>query len=189
MLRAQEDIKISFCRDWMVVSLEDALRFLEDGARPHLSIDGLACLLHKCRKEGDRAQAWRLHAHILKNGMDTHRSLENYLVPMLAEVGCMNDAQRVFNRLAFPNECSWNSLITGYIKCGKADCALTLYETMRNNGSLHPSRRTFGALLKACAKLKTWEKGLHIHAEVARLELLEIDLFVCSALVDMYAKC
>ena len=45
------------------------------------------------------------------------------------------------------------------------------------------------ALLKTCAKLQDYKRGAWFHAEVARMGLIEEDLFVGSAIVNMYAKC
>ena len=47
----------------------------------------------------------------------------------------------------------------------------------------------FVAALKACAKLKDAKRGVEIHEEVARIGLLETNLFISSTLIDMYAKC
>ena len=96
----------------------------------------------------------------------------------------MCDALHVFYRLVDQNKYSWNSFITCYIECGELQHAFLLHQKMED--SIHPSRHTFMALLKACAWLKNTQRGQEIHAEIARNGLF--NPFVSNTLVDMYAK-
>ncbi|KAI5085104.1 hypothetical protein GOP47_0001273 [Adiantum capillus-veneris] len=150
------------------------------------SLDDVAQALHRCRKEKNRPLALHIHAFLCDSGLESQRSLGNYLVQLLVEIGSMEIAQQVFNKLVYRNECSWDSLITGYIKCGMAQNALSLYHEMMKDGSLHPSTDAYVALLQGCAKRKDLQCGHEIHS---RLGMLETNLFVGSTLVSMYGKC
>lgn len=154
-----------------------------------LSVEGILCLLHKCRKGRDLAHVLRLHAHMHQNGLAAHASLGNLLILVLVDFGIMHLAQKVFDSLIYENECSWNSLITGYVKHGAADCALALYQEIQEDRSLQLSEQSFVALLKACTVVKDLEVGCKLHIEVARNGLLQRNIFVGSTLVHMYAKC
>ena len=44
------------------------------------------------------------------------------------------------------------------------------------------------SILPACSKLKDLKSGRAIHGFAMRYEMME-NVFVCSALVSMYAKC
>eukprot|EP00250_Pteridium_aquilinum_P030757 c42058_g1_i1 orf=395-769(+) len=122
-----------------------------------------------------------------KCGLESHIIFGNYLVALLVEVGCMRIAHSVFDKLVYPNEKSWNSLLIGYVKCGKPQQALSLYQLGKHN-SVSISAYTFVDLLKACTELKDVETGSDLHAHAAKMGLFEDDLFVGSSLVDMYAK-
>eukprot|EP00250_Pteridium_aquilinum_P018897 c24231_g10_i1 orf=205-801(+) len=50
-------------------------------------------------------------------------------------------------------------------------------------------RASFLCLLKACVEQKDVQAGSSIHADAIKRGLLERDVFVGSALVNMYAKC
>eukprot|EP00250_Pteridium_aquilinum_P018652 c24150_g9_i1 orf=3-1127(-) len=154
------------------------------------SIEAFASLLYECSKNRDRFCGLRLLAHIRRSGLETHTFLGNNLVCMLAELGSMHDAQQVFDILLYKNECSWDSLITGYVKCGKLQEGIVLYGKMQEDedDTLRPRDHSFVALLKACSKLKDMESGYEIHGEVSRLGLPERNLVIGCALVDMYAK-
>eukprot|EP00250_Pteridium_aquilinum_P021348 c25097_g11_i1 orf=2-610(-) len=170
---------------WETLTVQEALVLLEQGPPP--SVEDFVYILQKCRKDKILENGVRLHTYMRDHGLEAHRSLGNYLVPMLVDVGRINDAQEVFDRLAYRNEYSWNSLLTGYVKCGKSQHALSLYQKMQDD-SLHPSGHTFVALLNACAKLRDEKNGRELHTEIVR-KGLERDFLVGSTLVNMYAKC
>eukprot|EP00250_Pteridium_aquilinum_P006404 c16339_g1_i1 orf=310-1116(+) len=174
---------------WKTLPLEQAIASLEEQMLPMPSVEDLACILQKCRKERKPTLALCFHAYLHKNGFETHASLGNHLVSLLVEVGSMCHAQQVFDSLERQDERSWNILITGYVKHGQSHLALSVYQKMEQDASLHPSGYSFAALLKACIILKDVERGCAIHAEIARKGLLERDAFIGSTLVDMYVKC
>eukprot|EP00250_Pteridium_aquilinum_P029652 c39905_g1_i1 orf=1-594(-) len=145
------------------------------------SLEELACILYKYRKEGHQANALHLHALMCKSGLESCTSLGNHLVCMLVDFGDMLEAQQIFDRLVWRSERSWNSLITGYIRCEKPQNAFTLYYKMQEDDFAYPNAPTVGSLLKVCAKLKDFERGLKIHVDVARTGLLERDPYVGSA--------
>ena len=124
-----------------------------------------------------------------KNGLESHRLLGNYLVPLLVEVGNINHAHHVFNSLIDQNDWSYCSLILGYVKLKKPRLALNLYPQMQNDSSICISGHTFLALLKACRELNDVDSLLSIHNEVTCTGLLKKDAFLSNALVDVYAKC
>ena len=173
----------------MISTFDGPFPFLEKRILSHSCIDELVQMLIKCRKEKDQIQALHLHSHICGCGLDGHRYLQNYLVQLLVDVGAISDAQQVFDKILCKHESSWNSLIYGYTKCSKPQCALDLYDRMRENNSMHPSGHTVVALFKACTKLVDLEQGLKIHASISKCGLLEKDPFVGTSLIDMYAKC
>eukprot|EP00250_Pteridium_aquilinum_P018019 c23897_g2_i1 orf=705-1154(+) len=145
------------------------------------SIEEFAPILQRCRKLQSLAHAQSFHAHMCKHGLDAHSFLGNHLVSMFVEVGSICDAQRVFDVLVYRNECSWNALIMGYVQCGKAHCALSVYQKMQEDVSVHLSEHTFVALLQACGKLKDIKRGCEVHDVATRLGLLEKNRYVGTA--------
>ncbi|KAH7414690.1 hypothetical protein KP509_14G006100 [Ceratopteris richardii] len=165
------------------------LFLIEQGVLPQLSIQDIAYILQTCKRNQDYHLSIRLHSYMQRNNLDTHPLLGNYLVPMLVDVGCIREAQQVFDRLVHVNEWSWDSLIWGYVNHGKLQHALSLYAKMPKDDSIHPLGRTFVSLLRACAKLKNLKSGLEIHADVSKRGLIQKDPFIGSSLIDLYAKC
>jgi hypothetical protein len=100
-------VKIS---TWESLHTEDVIDFLEKKhhANPP-SVDTLAKILLKCRKEKDIGYAKRAHSYVKQHGLECHNFLGNYLVSMLVDCGSLDRAQDVFDRLAFCNEHAWSS--------------------------------------------------------------------------------
>eukprot|EP00250_Pteridium_aquilinum_P021569 c25164_g2_i1 orf=184-690(+) len=142
------DCPTEHCTDRL--SLEELIVSLKEEVLSQPSIKDFAHMLQKCGKEGDRAHALRLHAYVVRSGLEMHRSLGNDLVCMLGEVDNLCDAQRVFDSLVYQDDLSWQTLITGYLKCGHIHHALNLYKRMQNIDTIHLDGHTFVALLKAC---------------------------------------
>ncbi|KAJ7542616.1 hypothetical protein O6H91_09G003200 [Diphasiastrum complanatum] len=90
---------------------------------------------------------------------------------------------RVIERSNF----TWNVQISQLVKNGQHMKALQLYDRMQAK-HVSPDKFTFIPILKACAIVGALQHGRLIHEHIARSGC-EVDVFVGSCLVDMYAKC
>ncbi|KAH7293203.1 hypothetical protein KP509_28G015300 [Ceratopteris richardii] len=170
-------------------SMEDAFASLKVRILPSIVIDDFAHMLQRCRKERNSVFAARLHVHMTENGLDTCLSLGNDLLSLLVDVGYVNSARNVFEKLSRPHQSSWNSLLVGYIKHGDVAQAFLLYEKMRLDSTLRLNGPATVALLRSCGNHKDLERGKQVHLDIADKDLFKKDLYVGSALVDMYSKC
>eukprot|EP00250_Pteridium_aquilinum_P035351 c9205_g1_i1 orf=1-270(-) len=82
------------------------------------------------------------------------------------------------------SQCSRDSLISRYIKSGKSQHALYLYQKLQKDCPQFDGR-TFVPLLKACTKLNDVETGRKLHAVISS-KGLDKDAYIGSILVDMY---
>ncbi|CAK9267098.1 unnamed protein product [Sphagnum jensenii] len=82
---------------------------------------------------------------------------------------------------------SWNVMIVGHVKSGKAQKALELFQQMQQEG-VKPGPVTFAGILNACASVGALEEGRHVHKEIIE-NGCESDGFVGNSLIDMYVKC
>ena len=98
-----------------------------------------------------------------------------------------------------PNVVSFNVLISGFQQSGLSYEALKVFRIMQSpsdgcnpnevlNLSMRPNPITITGALPACADLNLWRQGKEIHGYTLR-NGFEPNIFVSSALVDMYAKC
>ncbi|KAF3780467.1 hypothetical protein EJ110_NYTH39189 [Nymphaea thermarum] len=108
------------------------------------------------------------------------RRLDHFVLTALAVI--------VANALrAYANVMSTMKYVPLYAWSGPFDQALVLYRRMIYNG-VSPNKFTFPFVLKACSGLSALEDGRKIHDDAVRAGL-ESDVFVATALIDMYSKC
>ncbi|EPS64538.1 hypothetical protein M569_10241, partial [Genlisea aurea] len=100
--------------------------------------------------------------------------------------GKLKEATELFNMIPLKNTISWNSLIMGHFKTGNFVESFRLFRGMILSGQL-PNPSTFSTVLSACANLVSLEKGKYAHTMALKLGFHR-DVFVATALVDMYAK-
>ncbi|KAJ0639236.1 putative tetratricopeptide-like helical domain superfamily [Helianthus annuus] len=81
---------------------------------------------------------------------------------------------------------TWGTMLAGYAQTKHYNQCLSLYGQMlvlsvpRDNVSLV-------SVLSACARMGEREKGIQVHDRIKRSRI-QIDSFLCTALVDLYAK-
>ncbi|KAI5065566.1 hypothetical protein GOP47_0020261, partial [Adiantum capillus-veneris] len=147
------------------------------------------CILKACASVGASEKGKQVHDEITRQGLlQDNPALGSALVNMYAKCGALEKAQDVLDTLLYRDVVSWNSLITGYAQEGYSERALSCFERMQREG-ISPDAFTYSCVLKACASLGAADKGKEIYDEIAKQGLLQDNIVLGTALVDMYAKC
>lgn len=129
----------------------------------------------------------QVHGLVVKDGMVGFVSVENSLVTMYAKAGCMDAAFHVFESSKERNSITWSAMITGYSQNGNAESAVRMFSQMHAAG-FPPTEFTLVGVLNACSDVGTLMEGKQAHGLMVKLGF-EVQVYVKSALVDMYAKC
>lgn len=124
------------------------------------------------------------HTQVLQSGLESDVVVASTLIDMYAKCGSLEEACKVFDISANVNVVSWNAMIAGYVQQQEETSAFDLFIKMQKSG-IHPTKFTFSCMLKACSNIG---QGKRIHEQVI-LSMLESDVVVGTALIDMYAKC
>ncbi|KAL6189044.1 hypothetical protein ACLB2K_040434 [Fragaria x ananassa] len=103
---------------------------------------------------------------------------------MCGELGC---ARKVFDEIPQRDSVSWNSMISGYGKMGRAQDAVGLFGEMREAG-FEPNEMTLVSVLGACRDLGDLGLGKWVEEFVVEKKL-ELNSYLGSALIGMYGKC
>eukprot|EP01018_Ginkgo_biloba_P013187 Gb_32448 [translate_table: standard] len=177
-----EDVR-TLCKQGRV---KEALRILHTIER-RLDTPTYVCLLQWCIKNAALLEGKIVHTHMNERGCVPDRYLGNTLVNMYAQCGSLVDARRVFDDMSRRDAFSWNVMIAAYVRHGLPEEALALFQQMQLTG-VRANQFTFANLLPACTQMAALKQGMEIHEEIIRRGL-QSDVFVESALVDMYAKC
>ena len=147
------------------------------------------CILKACGTIGGTNKGKQIHDKIRRRGLlEKDITLGNALLDMYTRCGMLSRAQKVLEELSVRDVVCWSALITGYAQQGQGYMALNCFDWMQREG-LSPNEVTLSCFLKACGSMGAIEKGEQIHAEIANNGLLEKNIVLATALVDMYAKC
>ncbi|KAK9112014.1 hypothetical protein Scep_019533 [Stephania cephalantha] len=141
-----------------------------------------ACAGHQAVEVGVK-----VHDRIVKSGLGLDLFVASALVDMYCKCGMMNEAKKLHNRVTKETLVSWNAIISGFSLQKLSEEAQKFFSFMLEMG-LSPDNFTYATVLDTCANLATISLGKQIHACVIKLEL-HSDVYVSSALVDMYSKC
>lgn len=154
-----------------------------------LKIHGIRALLHKPPMNSTML----LLTQSLSNGSQEckrihHCAFEEELIQKHLSMGEIDFARKVFDGMPKPSVFLWNAMIRAYSWHGPFYQAVELYHDMLSSCAIKPNKFTFPFVLKACSSLLALDEGKEIHEYVKRIGL-ESDLFVSTALIDMYMKC
>nr|KYP48623.1 Pentatricopeptide repeat-containing protein At3g63370 family [Cajanus cajan] len=142
-------------------------------------------LLDLCAAEKALPQGQQLHARLLKSHASAF--LATKLVHMYGKCGSLHDAVKVFDEMSEKTIFTWNAMMGAFVSSGKYLEAIKLYKEMRLLG-VALDACTFPSVLKACGALGESRLGAEIHGVAVKCGYGEF-VFVCNALIAMYAKC
>lgn len=129
----------------------------------------------------------QIHGLAVKDGLLSIVSVANALVTMYAKCGNLDDSLKTFELSGDKNSITWSAMVTGYAQNGDPSKALNLFSKMHFSG-ISPSEYTLVGVLNACSDVGASEEGMQIHAFLCKLGF-ESQIYIMTALVDMYAKC
>ena len=143
--------------------------------------------LHACADLGDLEQGKFVHKLVdeLKLGYDV--SVKNSLISMYSKCKRVDLAAKVFEGLQGKTIVSWNAMILGYAQNGRVNEALNHFCEMQSQ-NIKPDSFTLVSVIPALAELSVTRQAKWMHGLVIR-NCLDKNVFVMTALVDMYAKC
>ncbi|KAH7446972.1 hypothetical protein KP509_01G084700 [Ceratopteris richardii] len=148
-----------------------------------------ACVLKVCGTLRALQHGEKVHDQLVEAGfLEDNIVLCNILLDMYVKCGAIVKAHRTLQELPSRDVVSWNTLIAGYTRLGHDERALSCFDMMQHEG-IFPTAMTFASVLKACGSMKAISRGEQIHHEIARHRLLDKDIVLGNALVDMYVKC
>eukprot|EP01018_Ginkgo_biloba_P015982 Gb_28612 [translate_table: standard] len=143
-------------------------------------------VLNACVDVSALEQGKQLHAHIIKSGFESDVTVGNALIDLYGKGGSVKCARSLFEKLLERNGVSWSSIIAAYAQNGWGEDALNIFWQVHQEG-VHASEHTFSSVLSACAGLAGLDQGKQVHSQIFKTGF-DSDVFVGSALVDMYGK-
>ncbi|PIA52966.1 hypothetical protein AQUCO_01000669v1 [Aquilegia coerulea] len=160
-------------------------KMLDEGVKPtDVTIMGA---LQACANLGDLERGKYIHELANRTGLGSDVSITNSLIAMYSKCKSVDTATRLFNNLKDKTIVSWNAMILGYAQNGKVNQALHHFCKMQQE-NVQPDSFTMVSVIAALADLSVLRQAKWIHGLIIR-SCLDNNVFVMTALVDMYAKC
>ncbi|WCJ41892.1 Tetratricopeptide repeat (TPR)-like superfamily protein [Euphorbia peplus] len=153
------------------------------------NLDSSLCmkLLQLCTQTKAVTRGRLVHTHIITHGFASDINLSNKLIIFYATLANLIFSRKVFDTMPHKNVVSWTAQMSGYVKNGCYHDALSLFSEMARAG-VRANQFTYGSVLRACTGLKCLKGGMQIQGCIQKSRLVH-NLFVQSALVDLYSKC
>ncbi|CAN6456572.1 unnamed protein product [Victoria cruziana] len=143
--------------------------------------------LGACNGKAYLVHARAIYSQVIKLGCEGDSVVQNALLNAFIKGEDIDEAHMVFKGIPEKNLVSWTTMITGFSQLGLGKEALGLFQSMKFAGT-YPNKFTCASILRACASISALEQGQNIHGYMIKYGIEKED-FICSALVDMYAKC
>ncbi|KAL5808354.1 hypothetical protein ACOSQ3_029045 [Xanthoceras sorbifolium] len=127
------------------------------------------------------------HAYLLRHGFQ-FEGMESYLIDIYAKSGLIRMSQTIFEKSHTEDrdQVTWNAMISGYTQNGLVEESFTAFRQMLEL-NVTPNVVTIASVLPACHPMGNIELGKQLHGFSIR-HLLDHNVFVGTALVDMYSK-
>eukprot|EP01018_Ginkgo_biloba_P022537 Gb_14902 [translate_table: standard] len=159
---------------------------IERGLMDTMNPNDFYLMLRRCATMKNMAGGKGVHAQMIKTGFQEDIFLVTNLIDTYLKCGSITHAREVFDKMSERNTVSWNVMIAGYAQHGYVGEALKLFCQMQRE-SMKPDLFTFTSVIRVCIILSALEVGKQVHTHFIKSGF-EINIFVGSALVDMYVK-
>lgn len=161
------------------------IEFLRAGGEPN-SITFCA-FLNACSDTSALELGRQLHGFVMRCGFGKDVSVLNGLVDFYGKCRDIGSSKMVFDRIGQSNHVSWCSMVSAYVQNDEEEKACELFLRAMREG-VEPTDFMVSSVLSACSGLAWLEQGRSVHA-LAVKACVDRNVFVGSALVDMYGKC
>ncbi|KAB1208956.1 hypothetical protein CJ030_MR6G000535 [Morella rubra] len=146
-----------------------------------------ACILSVCASEARIGLGTELHGLVVKCGLELDPPVANTLLAMYSKCRYLVDECKLFDMMPQNDLVTWNGMISGFVQNGFMDEASHLFHQMISLG-VKPDSITFASFLPSVTESACLKQGTEIHGYIIR-HGVPLDLFVKSALIDIYFKC
>mgnify|MGYP000140803485 CR=1 FL=1 len=128
-----------------------------------------------------------IYANLIEDDFSMDVSIVNALLDMFTKSGGMQDAIWLFHNAKHEDAITWSVMIAGYVQNGCIEAGMELFNGMLQEG-VEPDSVTFASMVQASSILEDISQGRVLHAFIASDGDDQEDVFVGSALINMYSK-
>ncbi|CAL5199432.1 unnamed protein product [Lathyrus oleraceus] len=131
--------------------------------------------------------ACSIHGFCVKSGIILNPTVSTAFTAIYNKLNEIDLARQLFDESTEKTVVAWNAMISGYTQNGLTETAISLFQEMMKT-EFTPNAVTITTILSACAQLGSLSFGKWVH-QLIKSNNLEPNIYVSTALIDMYAKC
>ncbi|CAK8564275.1 unnamed protein product [Lathyrus sativus] len=131
--------------------------------------------------------ACSIHGFCVKSGIILNPTVSTAFTAIYNKLNEIDLARQLFDESTEKTVVGWNAMISGYTQNGLTETAISLFQEMMKT-EFTPNAVTVTTILSACAQLGSLSFGKWVH-QLIKSKNLEPNIYVSTALIDMYAKC
>ncbi|ESW15550.1 hypothetical protein PHAVU_007G081500 [Phaseolus vulgaris] len=177
-----------FCRKGFPFLALASFSFMHTNGVP-LDTYALCSTLTASSKVKDLNFGKQIHTQGVKSGWSSSVFVGSALIDFYSKLSNVQDATLMFDEIPEKNTVCANALLSGYAEAGLWARELELVRKMHVLKLKH-DHFTLSAALRACTGLSAVEMGRQVHGYLLRtIPDVESDVFLQSALIEMYGKC
>ncbi|XP_022857433.1 pentatricopeptide repeat-containing protein At1g11290, chloroplastic [Olea europaea var. sylvestris] len=143
--------------------------------------------LHACADLGDLKRGQYIHELVNELDLNSDVTVTNSLISMYCKCRRVDIGAQLFDKLQRKTLVSWNAMLLGYAQNGRIIEALNLFCKMQQL-NMKPDSFTLVSVITAIAELSVLRQAKWSHGLAIRTGL-DKNVYLKTALVDMYAKC
>ncbi|GMH11933.1 hypothetical protein Nepgr_013774 [Nepenthes gracilis] len=144
--------------------------------------------LLKAISKCDNVNPFHFYAEIVKLSLNLDPFVRNSLISASANCGFVEFARLLFDESTWNDMISWTSMIDGYVRNNISEEGLKLFLEMRLN-DVSVDEVTIVNVLRASAMVGNVWFGMCVQGFYVEPGRVSCDVYVGSALIDMYCKC
>lgn len=133
------------------------------------------------------SEVGKIHAQAIVNGFLQELTVANKLLYIYSQFRAIADAETLFDEMSVKDPVSWSVMVGGFAKTNDFVNSLRVFREILRS-SLNLDNYTLPIMIRVCREKRDVVVGRLIH-KVALKSGMDLDCYVCAALVDMYAKC
>lgn len=160
-------------------------QMLQEGLVPTLAI--FIKFLEVCASMGFLTEGKIIQSQLAENNHESVVPVANALILMYSKCKCLEEAKKVFDKMAERDVFTWTLMIKANVEGGITEEARRLFQEMQQKG-VKPNAFTFSIILDTFSSQLDLEAGVLIHSQVSDYGF-ESNIVVKTALINMYAKC
>ncbi|KAG6413349.1 hypothetical protein SASPL_126058 [Salvia splendens] len=129
-----------------------------------------------------------IHSLVVRSGYENDPLIRTALMGSYINGNFVDDAYRIFEEIGKKDLVAWTLMLRGFSKSGNWRRTVEHFKKMMGEDKIALDYVSVITMLSGCSCFRALEQGRRMHGLVLKTGLQD-DLFVGSAVIDMYANC